>query len=146
MLNCRRQSGFTLIEVLIALLVFVIASAAIMAGIQNLDAANARSRTIDNSEIIASNLAAVVSGNDTLITQIGSGKNLDQQSTGTDPISQWWLQSKMLNPFLQTATLAMVPTTCQPKQDCSITISLVSKPPYSTADITKNYQFQVSYQ
>lgn len=142
----RHATGFTLIEVMIALLIFVIASAAVMTGIQNLDTANARTRTIDNTDIVAANVAALVAGDTALISEIGQGKTIDASAQGTDPLTLWWLQSKAINPFLEAANLAVIPANCAAGQACVLAVGLSSRPPYSTSVIQKDYRFQVTYQ
>lgn len=120
------QQGFTLLEVLIAMAVFFIASAAIIMQTGLLFANNTINQNYYLSIANAQDLLAVIEGNPTLLPTL-NGLSLAQ---ATDPtLVNLWNSIQTAQPFLQDIAITTNPTNCQSTQPCQIKAQIVTTRP-----------------
>lgn len=141
------QSGFTLIEVMIAMLVLVIAAVAIMSSVQALFSSDARNQARITDQTVAHDLSTMITGNPSVLASL-NGATLTKGSalpSALAPLSPWWTSAQSKNPFIQTVTLATSPATCTTSAPCTVTIGIASKPPFSSSVIDRTYDIQESF-
>ena len=120
------QQGFTLLEVLIAMSVFLMASSAIIMQTGSLFANNSRNQNYYLSIANAQDLLAVIEGNPALLPTL-DGLSLAQ---ATDPtLVNLWNSIQTAQPFLQDITITTNPTNCQSTQPCQIKAQIVTTRP-----------------
>lgn len=142
------QSGIGLIEVLIALTVFLIVAAALMAGASSLFSGNQQSRLAIESAMDSHDFLSIVQGNSALLPKLN---NLDLL-TSTDPQIKAWRNAIANNTadnvadnvLLKSAKITTIPATCQPAQPCQITLTEVWRRP-GGSDVTKTFVMQVRF-
>lgn len=143
-MRSKNQSGFTMIEVLIAMVVFVIASVAILSSVQALFASDARNQARINDQAIAHDLSAMIDGNPSILGSL-NGVTITRGAavpSSITPLSSWWAAAQSKDLFIQTVTLATTPATCATNVPCTVTIGITSKPPFGSSVISRTYDIQ----
>jgi prepilin-type N-terminal cleavage/methylation domain-containing protein len=143
----RKQGGFTLIEVMVAMVVFVIASAAVMSSINALFSSDARSKAAIFSQADAHDLSSMVSGNPSLVSSLnGVTFTKGKPAPATlSSLSSWWSATQSQSPFTQSVALTTTPATCSANTACLLTVTVTSKPPFSSAPIVRTYELQEGF-
>lgn len=141
------QAGFTLIEVLIALVLFIVASAAVLYTVGTLYSSNARNKERMTDQFIAHDLSSIISGNPAILSSIDGetfvrGKNPSSQVA---ILSTWWNSAQLNDPFIQSVGTTTTPSACAPNSPCSVTITTTSKPSFSPTPIVRTYKIQEGF-
>ncbi|GEM_PF-5080317 len=139
------SAGFTLIEVLVALAVFVLATAALIYGINALFAANSRAQTRMLDQYAAQNVAALLLGHPATL----QGSNNITLQRGAAPrdevLKDWWNSAQAQNPFLRQVKIITAPAPCPPAAACLLTLTLTTQSPTQSAPTVRTYQIQEGY-
>lgn len=141
------SAGFTLIEVLVALAVFVLATAALIYGIDALFAANSRAQTRMLDQYAAQNVAALFLGNPATLQ---NSNNITLQrgaapSNGDPVLTAWWNSTQAQNPFLRQVNIITAPAPCPPAAACLLTLKLTTQSSTQSAPTVRTYQIQEGY-
>lgn len=140
-----RQGGITLIEVLIAMTVFIIASMALITSVGYLFGNNASTKAMIDTDSASLSFDSVIKGNPTLLSSSLNGLTMTKGATnGSSALDQWWVSAQAVNPFLEKASIATTPSTCQPKQPCLVSLSITVKLP-SKQEVTRTYALQENF-
>lgn len=144
-----RQGGITLIEVLIAMTVFIIASMALITSVGYLFGNNASTKAMIDTDSLSLGFDSAIKGNPTLLSSSLNGLTMTSGTSqgttnGSSPLDQWWISAQAVNPFLEKASIATTPSTCQPKQPCLVSLSITVKLP-SKQEITRTYALQENF-
>lgn len=136
----RRQHGVTLIEVLIAMLLFLAAASALVLMINQAYIANAQSLRTFAATSTARSLLATIEGNPGMLGTL-NGTKLDTSSSSTSsgalaPVYAWWSTQMAQYPDLQSLSVSTMPNGASSSGACSATA-----PCQITADITVRSAF-----
>ena len=126
----RRQRGITLLEVLVAMLVFLVAASALVLLINNAYIANAQALRTFSATTTAQSLIATIEGDPADLgnlngVQLGSGG--PGASTAPQTIQTWWTAQAQAYPDLNGVGLTTNPTTCTSTAPCQITAVITVK-------------------
>jgi prepilin-type N-terminal cleavage/methylation domain-containing protein len=137
----KQQSGLTLIEVMIALTVFVVASAGLLMSIGALYSANVVTKNLILTTDAMDDLSATIQGNPAAESLL-NGLNLTKGGTGTNsPLSNWWISAQVANPYLESAAFVTTPASCTAGLPCQIMVTLTEKLPGKPV-LTKSFVIQ----
>jgi prepilin-type N-terminal cleavage/methylation domain-containing protein len=137
-----RSSGLTLIEVMVALVVFLIAGSALISGSFNLFATNRVSIDTEKSTLISRDFLSISRANPSLKGSLnGMGFGTAGSGVSSTAFKTWWATSTSGNPLLTAATVSTNPATCQAGQPCAITLGLTWNQPGSVP-ITRTFVMQ----
>jgi len=140
-----KQSGITLIEVLIAMTVFIIASTALITSVGHLFGNNASTKVMIDTDSAATGFDAVIKGNPLLLSSSLNGLTMIKGATnGSSAIDQWWDGAQAVNPFLENVTVTTSPTACTPQQPCLVSLAITVKLP-SRQEVTRTYALQENF-
>ena len=140
-----RQGGITLIEVLIAMLVFIIASTALITSVGYLFGNNSSTKAMIDTDSAATSFDAVIKGNPSLLSSSLNGLSMTKGAAkGTTAIDQWWTSAQAVNPFLEKADVTTKPTACAPQQPCLVSLSITVKLP-TRQEVTRTYALQENF-
>ena len=140
-----RQGGLTLIEVLIAMLVFIAASTALITSVGYLFWNNASTKAMIDMDSAATSFDAVIKGNPTLLSSSLNGLSMVKGTTSTSTaLDQWWTSAQAVNPFLEKADVTTKPTACAPQQPCLVSLSITVKLP-TRQELTRTYALQENF-
>ncbi len=126
----RRQRGITLLEVLVAMLVFLVAASALVLLINNAYIANAQALRTFSATTTAQSLIAMIEGDPADLgslngVQLGSGG--PGASTAPQAIQTWWTAQTQAYPDLNSVGLTTSPTPCTSTAPCQITAVITVK-------------------
>lgn len=138
------QEGFTLIEVMVALVVFAIAGAATLSTVNALFSANARNHAAIMDQSVAQDLSSMAQGSSALLSTM-NGLVLTRATaapSGVPLLGSWWQTTQATNPFIQTIQTRTSPATCVANIPCLMSITITSKPPFSAKVIDRTFEIQ----
>ena len=135
-----RQRGVTLIEVLIAMLLFLAAASALVLMINQAYIANAQSLRTFAATSTARSLLATVEGNPSVLGALNgttlSAQNPASNNASLTPIVSWWTAQVAQYPDLQSLSVSTTPSGSSSAGACSATA-----PCQISADITVRSAF-----
>lgn len=140
----QRSSGLSMIEVLISLVVFLIAAAALITGASNLFATNRVAGDTYSSTMISCDFLSISEANPDKASTL-NGMTFKSGSAGAPPFNDWWAKATSGNPLLQSATVATTPSTCHGNQACQVSISLTWRQPGLSRPVTRTFVMQDGY-
>ncbi len=121
----RRQYGITLLEVLVAMLLFLVAASALVLMINQAYVANAQSLRTFAATSTARSLLAMVEGNSSMLGSLNgtqlSAKNPTVSSTSLNPLLNWWTAQVTQYPDLQSLSISTTPSGSSGPGICSAT-------------------------
>lgn len=143
--NCRsRQIGSTLIEVLVSIMVFIIASSALIISVTHLFENNTLTKAMIDTNSLSTSFDALIKGNQNLLSAL-NGLNM-YRGAGTSPpeLNQWWSRAQATNPFLKSVNIVTEPAACQPRQPCLVTLTMRLNPAFRP-ELVRIYALQENF-
>ena len=125
-----RQRGVTLLEVLVAMLVFLVAASALVLLINNAYIANAQALRTFSATTTAQSLIATIEGDPAdlgSLNNIQLGSSGSSASTAPQAIQTWWTAQTQAYPDLSSVGLTTNPTACNSTAPCQITAVIAVK-------------------
>jgi prepilin-type N-terminal cleavage/methylation domain-containing protein len=120
-----KQRGVTLIEVLVAMLVFLISASAMALLAAQAFTANAQSTRAYAATLSSRSLLATIEGNPQILGSLGGvALGAAAGSTPPAPLQSWWTAQRSTYPDLLGVSLTTSPSTCSPSQPCQITATI----------------------
>jgi prepilin-type N-terminal cleavage/methylation domain-containing protein len=120
-----RQRGVTLIEVLVAMLVFLISASAMALLASQVFTANAQSRRAYAATLSSRSLLSAIEGNPQILSSLnGVALGAASGSTPPAPLQSWWTAQQATYPDLLGVSLTTSPSTCNPSQPCQIAATI----------------------
>jgi Tfp pilus assembly protein PilV len=121
-ITAARQQGITLLEVLIAMLVFLIGATTMTLLAANAFTANAQASRTFIATSTSRSLLATIEGNPQILaslnaTALGTGVG----GTAPSVLQTWWTAQRQTFPALQGVQLNTQPNPCSPTAPCQIT-------------------------
>ncbi len=134
-----------MIEVLIALAVFGIASTAIVTAVSQLYITNTKNNTRILVDSSAHDFLAIVSGNQSVLSTLNGSTFIkgQQLSSTQSSLNNWWSNLQSTNPFVQSVSVTTNPSTCS--IPCQITLNITSKLPSIAVPIQSTYVLQEGF-
>jgi type IV pilus modification protein PilV len=125
-----RQQGITLLEVLVAMLVFLIGASAMTLLAANAFTANAQASRTFIASSTSRSLLATIEGNPQILGSLGgtalgaASSSTASSSTAPGVLQNWWTAQRQIYPDLQGVQLSTQPNPCSPTAPCQITATL----------------------
>jgi type IV pilus assembly protein PilV len=123
-----RQRGITLLEVLVAMLVFLIGASAMTLLAAHAFTANAQASRAFAATASSRSLLATIEGNPQILGSL-DGVALGTAGGNAAPaaLQTWWAAQRQTFPDLQGVSLATQPNPCSPTAPCQITATLTMR-------------------
>ncbi|WP_298292683.1 prepilin-type N-terminal cleavage/methylation domain-containing protein [Thiomonas sp.] len=116
------QLGVTLLEVLVAMLVFLIGASAMVLLAANAFTANAQSARAFAVTSTSRSLLATIEGNPQILGSLnGTALGTASGNAAPDVLQNWWQAQRQTYPDLLGAQLATQPAACSATAPCQIT-------------------------
>jgi len=120
-----QQHGVTLIEVLVAMLVFLISALAMVLLASQIYTANAQARRAYAATLSSRSLLSTIEGNPQVLGSLnGVALGAASGSTPPAPLQSWWAEQQAIYPDLLGVSLTTSPATCSPNQPCQIAATI----------------------
>jgi len=124
----RRQQGITLLEVLVAMLVFLIGASAMVLLATNAMTANAQASRAFGVTLASRSLLATIEANpQTLGSLNGSALGTAPGSAAPAALQDWWTKQRQTAPGLLGVQIGTQPATCAPTAPCQITARFTAR-------------------
>lgn len=126
--NPPRQRGVTLLEVLIAMLVFLIGASAMVLLATNAFTANAQASRAFVATTTSRSLLATIEGNPQVLTSLnGAALGTSPGSPAPSALQTWWTAQSQTYPDLLGAQMSTQPNPCSTTAPCQITATLTMR-------------------
>lgn len=124
----QRQSGMTLLEVMVSMLVFLFASTALVLLVNQTYVANAQAMRSFAATTAARSLLSVAEGDSPHIGSL-NGVQLGANATASPPASlqAWWTTQSAVYPDLVGVAITTSPNPCTATAPCQITANMTVK-------------------
>lgn len=130
----RHQSGMTLLEVLVAMLVFLIGASAMVLLATNAFTANAQATRAFAATTTSRSLLAIIEGNPQIVGVLnGVALGTATGSAAPSVLQDWWSAQRQVYPDLLGARLTTQPNPCTQTAPCQITATFTVRSAFGGA-------------
>jgi len=138
-----RQRGLTLLEVLIAMLVFLIGATTMTLLAAHAFTANAQASRAFGVTSTSRSLLATIEGNPQILASL-DGTALGAASGNAAPgvLQTWWTTQRQIYPDLQGAQLHTQPQQCSPTLPCQITATFTVRSAFGGGNMQRTFVLQ----